>query len=109
MAMPMPPQGAPQPPQGGPPAPGGPQQSPGGASQLVADIHDKLLKLMDMVQGAKLPPEDVQELGQIISAYQKFVDDLGKPEGQESEEEAPEGDQGPAPMESGGNPNARPA
>lgn len=104
---PTPPQGAPQPPQGGPPSPGGPQQAPGGASQLVTEIHDKLLKLMDMVQGAGLPEEDGQELGQIISAFQKFVDDLGKPEGQESEDEP--GAQGPAAPEAGGNPNARPA
>lgn len=55
-------------------------QAPGGASQLVADIHSNLLKLADMIQ-AKFP-EDAQELGAIIQAYQGFVENLSQAPGQ---------------------------
>lgn len=57
-------------------APDAGAQAPGGASQLVADTHSNLLKLQELVQGSM--PEEAQVLGQIIQAYQQFVDGLGQ-------------------------------
>lgn len=54
----------------------GEAQAPGGASEMVADIHSKLLNLADMV-GQKFP-EEQKELEGIIQAYQSFVDGLGQ-------------------------------
>jgi hypothetical protein len=94
-------------PQGAPEADPAPQAAPGGASQIVAQVHDGLMKLMDLVQGAKLPDQDVQQLGQIVTSFQGWVDELSKPAGGPSApEEAPQS--GAAPMESGGNPNSKP-
>ena len=104
--MPPAPQGAPAPAQGAP-APDQGAAPKGGASELVVQIHDGLQKLMELAQG-KLPDQDLQHLGGIISEFQSFVDELGKPEGQEAPEEQAQ-DGGVAAPEAGGNPNARPA
>lgn len=88
------------------PAPeGAPQAAPGGASELVAKIHDLMMQLQDMEAQANIP--EAQELAALVSGFQAHVEKLGQ-----SAEGAPaeEGPQGPAqaPVESGGNPNAKP-
>lgn len=66
----------PMPPQGGAPEPDADNGQPqaGGAAELVAGIGSDLMKLNDMV-GAKFPDEGAK-LGEIIQAYQSFVDGL---------------------------------
>lgn len=56
--------------------PGSEPAQPGGASQIVADVHSGLLKLMDML-GSKFP-EDAQQLSAIVQQFQSFVDGLGQ-------------------------------
>lgn len=92
-----------------PGAPSAPAPQGGGAAGLVTEIHDGLLKLMDMVQktGA-IPPEEKQQLGSIITQYQGFVDGLGQPAGGAPKPQGPVPAPGSAPMEAGANPNARP-
>lgn len=82
--MPMPPQGAPAPEA----APQDPQQGKG-ASQLVADTHSNMMKLLDLVQSKF--PDDGQALAGIIQQFQGFVDGLGSGPGQ-----APKGPARPA-------------
>lgn len=69
----------PQPPQ----APQQPQEQGSPAGEVISNIHENLLKLMDIFEQAKLPPEDVQHLGGIITSFQALVEELsgnGKPQ-----------------------------
>ncbi len=91
MPMPMPP-GATPPPQDG----GGDQPQAGGAAELVAGIGSDLMKLNDIV-GAKFP-EEGQKLGQIVQAFQAFVDGLSAGPGAQGPQAAP----GNVPPEAGG-------
>jgi hypothetical protein len=70
----MPPQGAPPqaPPEAGAEQPQGAGQK--GVADLVAGIGSDMMQLSDIVS-AKFPDEG-QKLGQIIQAYQAFVDGL---------------------------------
>ena len=70
MAGPMPPEGG---------------EAPGGASQIVADIHSGLLKLQELVEGKF--PQEAQQLAQITSQYQQFVEGLGQAPGGEPQGE----------------------
>lgn len=64
-----------------PSAPASPEaKEPGGASQLVADVHDKLNQLMNMV-GQAGAPDDAEKLGALIQGFEAFVDGLGQPQG----------------------------
>ena len=100
MPSPMAPQGAPAP-------AAEPQQAPGGASQLVAQIHDGLSSLMELMGKNPSTAPIAQRLGAVIQGYEGVVDELTQPEGQ-PEPQAPSPG-GPSPMEAGSNPNARPA
>lgn len=81
---------------------------PGGAAQLVTDIHEDMVKLMDMVQKAKLPEQDVQQLGALIQGFQSFVTETLGASQDGAPPQANQGAMGQSPMEAGGNPNARP-
>jgi hypothetical protein len=61
--------------------------APGGASKLVADVHSGMMKLMDMMAG-KMPEEEAK-LGEIVQAFQGFVDGLGQAPGQSQGPAAP--------------------
>ena len=52
------------------------EQQEQGASQLVSDVNDGMGKLMALIEPKF--PEDAAKLGQIIQAYQSFIDSLGQ-------------------------------
>lgn len=58
-------------------------QGGGGASQLAADAHSSMMKLLDLVQGKF--PEEGKELSGIIQQFQGFVESLGAPPGASAE------------------------
>lgn len=55
------------------------------------------------MQKAKLPPEDIQMLQQLMAGYEQFVQALQG--GGEEEPQGPQGSQGSTPMETGGKPS----
>lgn len=92
-------------------APQGPQapeqeQPQSEVAGIVSSIHDGLLQLTDIFQQAKLPPQDVQHLGGIVTSFQALIEEISKPQGEEGAP-APEGAM-PGPMSEHGNKNARP-
>jgi hypothetical protein len=110
MAMPAPGPDQEDQQEGQEPDQGGEGGDPGGASQLVTDIHADMMKLLQMVQKAGLPPEDAQGLQSLIQGFQDYVENvLGSGGGDKQAPEQGEGAaKGQSPMEAGGNPNARP-
>lgn len=77
---------------------------PGPATQLIANIHSELTKLMDILDKSEaVTDQDKQGLSQIISAYQGFVEGLG------SEQQAPPQKQGPSMSPPNGGPGTSPA
>lgn len=104
----MPPQGAPAP---APADAQGDDSSAGGASQIVVGIQDGMAKLNDLMsQSQAVSPEEKQQFGQIMAAYEQFVHQvLGSGPG-EKPQGPPQGPQakGQVPMEAGGA-NVQPA
>lgn len=81
------------------------QEAPGATpAQIAAEIYSGMEQLGQMMAQSKdIPDEDKQAFAQIIAAYKDFIENkLG------GGEEARPQQSGPAPMESGGNPNAIP-
>jgi hypothetical protein len=75
----------------------------GGATQLVADIHSKLIDLMDLVgSSAAADDADKQNLQSIISGFQSFVSDLGAAPGEKKPAPQTPVAKGPMPMETMG-------
>lgn len=103
MPMPMPPQGAPQgAPQDQAPAQPQAQQDP---AALASQAHDGIMGLLDLAKGAKLDPQTLKLGTDAYSAFQAFVDHLGKPPGQGSP-----GPQAPGgPIQDGAAPDSIPA
>ena len=93
------------------PMPQGPEQGqaprqPGGATQLVGDVHDKLMDFADLLSKAKGMEAESQKLGAIISQFQALVEDLGQGPG-EQKPAAPQAP-GAVPVEAGAK-DVRPA
>lgn len=77
----------------------------GGVGELVKGVDAGLQKLIQVAAQANLPEEIQSGLSELAQAFRSLVEKAvsgGQPE------EAPEAS-GTAPMESGGNPNAKPA
>ena len=50
------------------------QGSPGQASELVANIHDNMIQLLDMMdKSSAITPEDKQQFAGLIQGYRDFV------------------------------------
>lgn len=94
----MPPQGAPAPQA---PAPQGPPhgQSGGGAEQLVSQIHSGINGLKPMLGGAD--PQLKHAFMGLDGAFQAFVAEAGKPQGQPAAPAAPVGPKPPMPSHAG--------
>jgi hypothetical protein len=61
----------------------GAQAQPGGMSQLVADTHSNLLKILDAVT-AKFP-EEAKALQSVVQGYQQVIESLGQAPGAEKQ------------------------
>lgn len=82
-----------------------------GAAGLVKGIHADMTELLGLMQKAKgIDPGDIQHLTGILQDFETFVDDsLSSAPGSKPQPKGPpEVNPGTAPMETGGNPNARP-
>lgn len=73
----------------------------GGASELVAEINDKMMMLMDLMdQSQAVDDEDKQALAALIQGYQSFVqNNLAAAPGQKQPQAKPA--PGPTSMEAG--------
>lgn len=89
------------------PSGGAPQ---GGADQLIQNIQGSLEQLNQLVGSSQgVTDEDRAQLASITQAFTSFVSgNLGQGPGQNVPKEPPP-DAGTAPMETGGNPNVKPA
>ena len=108
MGLRQPPQGAPNPQFQPQSQPSGGQESPGNAAKLAANIFSEMGQLLDiMEQSQAASPEDKQQFASIIQSYQGFIENnLGSAPGQRPQ--GPKPMPGPASMEAGVNPGARP-
>lgn len=67
-------------------------QGGGSVSELVAQVGDGLTKLMDVIgKSQAADPEDVQELGQLLQAYQSFVERMSGGGDEKTEDNKPPG------------------
>lgn len=112
MRQPPPPQGPPSGPPSQPPGQSAPPAA-GGITKLVASIFSQLTQLMDALSQAAqsqpdvISPDDIQQLSQIIKAYQQFVTQTlgGAPGGGGGPSKTAPGPQPVSPMQ-GGQPSS---
>lgn len=106
-SMPPQAQGAPAPQA----APSDDSSGGGGASQIVVGIQEGMAKLNDLMsQSQAISPEEKQQFGQIMAAYEQFVHQVLGSSGDKQPPGPPQGPQakGQVPMEAGGA-NVQPA
>lgn len=73
---------------------------------LLVDANESLSQLAQLLGSNDATKEEAQAMAQILSQFQNVAEALVSGQGPQ----APQGQQsGPAPMEAGANPNARPA
>ena len=85
---------------------GQPQQASGKASELVANVHDGMVQLLDMMnQSPAFDQQERQQLASILQNYRGFVEGVLVGEGQQAPQKPVEGTTTPE----AGNANVLPA